>query len=74
MSQGDALLDLEPHVVDAAEAQAMTRQQAIRTLAASGDRMGQIMLAGPVISDADAQRLRSFRPRATRPQPRRIGF
>ncbi len=52
----------EVHVVDADEAAGMSRQQAIRTLAAAGDRRAQIMLAGHVVTDANVQRLRSFRP------------
>lgn len=53
----------DAHVVDAEEASGMSRMQAIRTLAAAGDRRAQLMLAGPVMSDGDVQRLRGFRPR-----------
>lgn len=56
-------MSAEPRVVDADEAAGMSRQEAIRTLAAAGDRTGMLMLAGPVITDADAQALRSFRPK-----------
>lgn len=51
----------EPRLVEAEEAQGMSRQEALRTLAAAGDRRAELMLAGPVVSDADVQRLRSFR-------------
>jgi hypothetical protein len=49
-------------VIHAHEAVRMTRKQALELLAARGDRMAQLMLAGPEITPEDEERLRAASP------------
>lgn len=57
----EALLDADPHLVDAEEAKGMTRAQALRTLAALGHEGAKILLAGPVITEADVRQAKAPR-------------
>ena len=53
---------VDPHRIDEAEARRMTRWQALKALEVAGDEsdrhMARLMLAGPDISDEEAEQLR----------------
>lgn len=62
----ETVFDEAVHVVDEKAARAMTREQALQTLAAHGDevdkRRAELMLAGPEITMREELRLNDWRP------------